>query len=122
MTRDAEIVAPMFVVRTLYKARQNLLCGNEPDTGFERVEKLAYYGWQSLHAARLPPAQRLGALRRYAQAGGQHVDEARGVLLFLGRDFVGAEALLTVEAHRSGSLRLRNDVLGVQQARALASR
>lgn len=118
VTRDAEIVAPMFVVRTLYKARENLLCGYKPDAGFERVERLAYYGWQSLHAERLPPAQRLAALDRYAEAGGKNVEEARGALLFRSGDASGAATTLAEAYARSGSLRVRNHVLGAQRERA----
>lgn len=118
VTRDAEIVAPMFVVRTLYKARENLLCGYKPDAGFQRVERLAYYGWQSLHAERLPPPQRLAALARYAEAGGQNVEEARGALLFRGGDAAGAANALAEGYERSGSLRLRNYALGAQRQRA----
>ncbi len=121
VTRDAEIVAAPFVVRTLYKARGNLLCGVAPDAGFERVERLAYYGWQSLHAERLPPTQRVAALERYAEAGGQGargVAEARATLLFLGGDHAGAEAAFAAAYADEGSLRLRNHALAAQRARA----
>lgn len=121
VTRDAEIVAPMFVVRTLYKARTNLLCGFAPDAGFERIERRAYYGWQSLHAERLPPRQRLAALERYAEAGGTDVEEARGVLAFRGGDVDTAATALESARVRIGSLRLRNYALGADRAREARS-
>lgn len=119
VTRDGEIVAPMFIVRTLYKARGNLLCGFAPDAGFERIERRAYFGWEALHAERLPPARRLAALDRYREAGGGHVDEARGALLFRGGDVAGAEATFARAFRREGSIRLRNDLIGARRAGGL---
>src|SRR5688572_2744394 len=52
-TRDGIEVAPHFVIRTLYKARWNLMHDLAPDAGFAAIEKRAYFGWLGLHAENL---------------------------------------------------------------------
>ena len=116
---DGQLTAPRFVVRTLYKARWNLLHGLRPDHRFERIERQAYFGWQALHAERLPLPQRAEALRSYAKAGGWRGREALGVLYFLHDDFVEAVGPLTTAHEAAPSVRVRNYLLGAE-ARANA--
>jgi hypothetical protein len=116
VTRDARVVGPRFVVRTMYKARHNLLCGWVPDSGLSRIEQRAFYGWQALHAERVALVRRLQALDRYAEAGGEDVAEARGILLFQGGDFAGAMRALEAAQRETGSLRLRNHIAAVRVA------
>ena len=82
---DGYLVAPRFVVRTLYKARWNILAGLAPDHAFERIERRAFYGWQALHSETEPLPKRMAALHEYGLAGGDHVEEALGILLFRSR-------------------------------------
>jgi hypothetical protein len=116
---DGQLTAPRFVVRTLFKARWNLLHGLAPDRALERIELQAYYGWQALHAERLPIPQRADALRNYAKAGGTRVQEARGILYYLHDEFAQAATILAAAHAANPSFRLRNYVLGAQ-ARAAA--
>lgn len=115
-SRNGELVAPHFVVRTLYKARWNLLHGLKGDHGFATVEKRAYYGWQALHAERVALAQRIEALHAYGLAGGEDVEEALGVLLLRQGDH--AQALRALEhAYRAhGGLRLRNALIAARHS------
>lgn len=122
--RDGTLLAPHFVLRTLYKARINLLFGRKPEHDFAPVERLAFFGYQSLHAQRLPILRRVEALRAYAQQGGQRADEALGVLLYFNGEPVEAfEVLGSVAAH-GGGLRARNyaAAAGVQARRAQAAK
>ena len=115
-TYDGEEVAPHFVLRTLYKARWNLMVGLPVDFEFARVEKLAYFGWMGLHADNLPLSVRRKALLSYAAAGGANAAEAQGVLAFLDKDFATAiDQLERAHAERP-SLRLRNYIQGAHVA------
>lgn len=115
-TRDGSVVAPHFVIRTLFKARWNILHGLPPAHAFEVIEERAFYGWQALHAERVVLARRLKALDAYASAGGEHAEEARGVLLFA-KDEAAAAARAFEQAHRElPSLRLRNYLRTAQTA------
>jgi hypothetical protein len=116
---DGQLTAPRFVLRTLFKARWNLLHGLRPEHAFERIELQAYFGWQALHAERLPIPQRVDALRSYAKAGGARSQEARGVLYYLHDEFDQAATILAAASAADPSFRLRNYVLGAQ-ARAAA--
>jgi hypothetical protein len=107
-TRDGELVAPRFVVRTLFKARWNLSHGLGPDHAFTQIERLAFYGWQALHAERLPIDRRLTALEAYATYGGKRVAQAAGVLLFRGSGYASASEALAAAYRQTGNLRLRN--------------
>ena len=111
---DGQLTAPRFVARTLYKAHWNLLHGLRPDQRFDWIERQAYFGWQALHAERLPIPQRAEALRSYAKAGGKHAGEALGVLYFLHDDFDQALIALGAAHDADPSFRLRNYVLGAQ--------
>jgi hypothetical protein len=115
-SRNGYLVAPRFVVRTLYKARWNILHGLAPDYTFERVEKRAFYGWQALHAERVPLQRRIEALHAYGLAGGDQIEEALGVLLFRMGDYRQAAKALRAAQRKHGSLRLRNYVLGALSA------
>jgi hypothetical protein len=109
---DGQLTAPRFVVRTLFKARWNLLHGLRPAHAFERIEQHAYFGWQALHAERLPIPQRSEALLNYAKAGGARVEEARGVLYYMHDEFEPASTILTAAHAADPSFRLRNYALG----------
>ena len=115
-TYDGEEIAPHFVLRTLYKARWNIMVGLPVDFEFARVEKLAYFGWMGLSADNLPLSVRRQALQSYAAAGGANAAEAQGVLAFLDKDFATAiDQLERAHAERP-SLRLRNYLQGAHVA------
>jgi hypothetical protein len=111
---DGQLTAPRFVARTLFKARWNLLHGLPPTHRFERIERQAYFGWEALHAERLPIPQRVEALGEYAKAGGKHIAEAHGVLLYQHQEYQQAAAALRAAYNAEPSLRLRNYALGAQ--------
>jgi len=115
-TRDGELVAPWFVVRTMYKARWNLLHGMVSTEAMERTELLALFGWVALQADRASARSRKQALARYAELGGQDADEAQGVFSYLAGDFPAAERFLRTAYERRPSWRLRNLLLGVRAA------
>ena len=117
-TVDAQPVAPLFVVRTLYKARWNTLHGLDHTDGFTAIEAQAYFGWLALHADRIPLPQRLAALRNYAAAGGQRVDEAAGVLHFAAHQYAEAAAAFQRACASHPSPRLRNHRLAAELAQA----
>lgn len=113
---DGYLVAPRFLVRTLYKARWNLLHGLAVDHQFARVEKQAFHGWEALNVERLPLARRVEGLRAYEQASGQHVAEAWGVLSFRAGELQQAAQMLELAYREHPSLRLRNYVNGARTA------
>jgi hypothetical protein len=115
-SRGGELVAPHFVVRTLYKARWNLLHGIAADHRFQPIEKRAYYGWQALHAERVPALRRIEALHAYGLAGGEDVEEALGVLLLREGDAVQASQALQAAYRKRANIRLRNMLLGARHA------
>ena len=115
-THDGLELAPHFVVRTLYKARWNKLCSFPPDADLSKVERQAYFGWLGLHATNLSVRERRQALLGYAAAGGEHADQAQGVLAYLDRDYAGAEKALERAYALSPNLRLRNYLRGARVA------
>jgi len=117
-TRNGELIAPRFVVRTLYKARWNIAHQLEPDRGFAPIEKRAYFGWQALHARRLPSEQRMRALVQYARVGGTRANEAAGVLLSRSNQPPAAAAAFALAYRLADTFRLRNAVLGQNMAAA----
>jgi hypothetical protein len=119
-TYDGEELAPHFVMRTLYKARWNLMNGLAVDWHFARIERVAYFGWMGLHAENLPIAARRQALQKYAALAGPHADEAVGVLAFLDKDYAHAVEALTRAHSLEPCLRLRNYLNGARVAAALA--
>jgi hypothetical protein len=106
VTRDGYVLAAHFVIRTLYKARWNVMHGLSPDHAFASIEKRTYYGWQALHSEHVPLTRRLEALQLYAKHGGQQVDEAAGVLLYKQGDFVQATNALEAAHRKRKNLRL----------------
>jgi hypothetical protein len=116
VTRGGELVAPRFVARVMYKARWNILCGLEPAHAFERVELQAFYGWQALHDERFNAHKRIEALHAYGVAGGAHVEEALGVLLFRSADYAQSARAFEAAYARERSLRLRNYLLSARAA------
>jgi hypothetical protein len=119
-SRDGYLVAPRFVIRTLYKARWNLLAGLPPDHAFERIERRAFYGWQALHSESVPTEKRVAALHEYGLAGGDHVEEALGILLFRLGDYAQSARALETAYRKQGSIRLRNNLLAVRSAAGIA--
>jgi hypothetical protein len=114
--RGGELIAPRFVVRILYKARWNIAHEIAPDYAFASVERRAYYGWQSLHAERLPVEKRMRALVQYRRHGGHRADEAAAVLLQRSGQNEVASAALTAAYRSSSTLRLRNALVAMTQA------
>lgn len=112
---DGRIIAPRFVVRTLYKARWNLAHSRANDHDMRPVEVRALHGWLGLHGTRLEVDARLAALRAYAEAGGQDTLEAQGILLYQAGEYpLAAEALQLAHDQRGGHLRIRNFALGAR--------
>jgi hypothetical protein len=116
VTRDGLVVAPEFVVRTLFKARWNLLCGLQPAHAFAPVERRAFFGWQALHAERVAVPHRIDALEIYAKVGGTDTDEALGVLMLRSGNPREAERAFESAYRKTGSLRLRNALLAARIA------
>lgn len=115
---DGTLIAPHFVLRTLFKTRFNLLFGRKPEHDLAPVERRAFFGYQALHAERLPIVRRVEALKQYARAGGTRSDEALGVLLYRGGQLPEAAEVLHSVGERGGELRARN----YAQAAALSAR
>lgn len=118
--KDGVLVAPRLVVRTMFKGRWNMLHELPSTYALSPVERLAYYGWLALHADGAPLALRYAALEQYQTAGGRSVAEAKGTLLFLDGQFEKAVHNLQDAFRQHRTLRLRNYVLGAQQAAAVS--
>jgi hypothetical protein len=106
--RDGTELAPPFVLRTLYKARWNLVCGQAPISGFTPVERLAYFGWMGLQSNRLSAREQLSALERYRAEGGANARLALAILWLRGGQFEDAVKELSVLQREAPTLRLRN--------------
>jgi hypothetical protein len=114
--RDGLLVAPHFVIRTMYKSRWNLMHGLDSTRGLARVEEAALFGWLALHGEGSPLELRRRALEEYLEAGGPDAEEARGVMYFkLGLD---SEAVHEFEAayQRNPSIRIRNHLIAARNA------
>jgi hypothetical protein len=111
---DGTLLAAPFVLRTLYKARINLLFGRKPEHDLAPVEQQAFFGYQALHRERLPVVRRVEALKAYEAAGGVRADEALGVLLYRNGQFAEAAEVLHSVASQTGELRARNYALGAE--------
>jgi hypothetical protein len=118
VSRDGYLVAPSFVMRTFHKGRWNLLHGLPPDHRFAPVERRTFYGWEALHAERVPLHQRIAALHEYGLAGGKQVEEALGILAFRMGDARQAVGALEAAYRKQPSLRLRNYLAGARAAAA----
>ena len=116
LTRDGIELGPHFVVRTLFKARWNRLCGLPPETDLSLIERRAYFGWMGLHAANLSVRERQQALVGYAAAGGVEAEHAQGVLAFVDQDYARAAANFERAYAQTSSLRLRNYLRGARVA------
>jgi hypothetical protein len=114
--RDGIELAPHFVVRTLYKARWNRMCGLLPEADLSAIERRAYFGWMGLHAANLSIRERRQALIAYAAAGGTESEQALGVLAFVDEDYARAAGALERAYAKSTNLRLRNYLRGARVA------
>ncbi len=112
-----ELIAPWFVVRTMYKARWNLVHDLAPTDGMLRVEQLAYYGWLALQVDRAPLVKRVNAIGFYARLGGEEAEQALGVLFFRKGDMASAESHLRAAYRQRPGWRLRNYLLAVERLR-----
>ena len=116
-SRRGELVAPWFVVRTMYKARWNLVHELDPIDGMSRVEQLAYFGWLALQADSAPLEKRMNALGFYHRLQGIDAEQAQGVLAYRLGDLAAAERHLRAAYRRRSSWRLRNYLLAVDRVR-----
>lgn len=116
VTRDGIELGPHFVVRTLYKARWNRMCGLLPEADLSPIERRAYFGWMGLHASNLPIGERRQALLGYAAAGGAEADQALGVLAFMDHDYARAAQSLERAYAQKLNWRLRNYLRGARVA------
>jgi hypothetical protein len=114
--RDGDVIAPRFVVRTLFAARWNLIHALPITHGFASVELQAYHGWLALHASGAAPRLRALAVEAYAAAGGRWPEAARASLAYL--DQRPREALRALDAAYASrpTWRLRNQGIAVRQA------
>jgi hypothetical protein len=115
-SRDGVILAPALVVRTLYKARWNVIMGLPPLHALERPERRAYNGWFGLHVVNGPPLARLDVLKAYAADGGPYLQEARGVLGYVGGDPAGARRAFERAYAVRPSFHLRNMIRAAKRA------
>lgn len=116
LTVDGRLVAPIFVVRTLYKARWNSICRLEPTYALTNVEKRAFYGWLALAAHGAPPRERAVALTNYQRAGGIRGEEALGVLAYTDHEFSRAEEIFRHSYVTTRNVRYRNHALAAATA------
>lgn len=116
ITREGVLVAPAFVLRTLFKARWNNLIGKAPTWQLAPVEVRAYYGWLITGAEGAALSDRIRAFSDYVEAGGGRGDEIAGLLyLQAGQNESAKEAFLrALDAHFD--FRLRNYTLSVPVA------
>ena len=115
LTRDGAIVAPPFIVRTLFVARFNAILRRPLTEGFAPVEAQAYWGWLALETPDAPIERRQSALEAYAAAGGAGVAEARAVLAFEAGDGPRASHAFTALYEETGVLRYRNHAMAATQ-------
>jgi hypothetical protein len=108
---DSRVVAPPIVVRTMFKARWNLVHALEPTEGLGAFELAVYWGWLAFEAVGVEPPRRLAALDHYEQATGEDVREARATLLFLAGRAADASSVLRELREGGENLRLRNHAL-----------
>jgi len=113
---DDRLVAPEFVVRTLYKARWNGYMRLELTSGFEDTELRAYWGWLALEAPSIEVRRRFDALEQLRATTAEDFTEAQAALLFLGGDYPQAADLYDALYQQSGNLRYRNHALAAVHA------
>lgn len=107
--------APMLAVRTLYKARFNLIFERALDRDLRPLELMAYEGFNALHASGMPAERRARAAQAFFRVGGHDGAEAAAIWMYQGGARGPALALLRSEYARTGALRLRNMALYVAQ-------
>lgn len=107
--------APMLAVRTLYKARFNLIFERALDRDLRPIEVMAYEGFNALHAAGMPAERRARAAQSFFRVGGHDGAEAAAIWMYQGGARGPALALMRSEYARTGALRLRNMALYVAQ-------
>ncbi len=115
-SRDGVILAPSLVVRTLYKVRWNVVMGLAPLHALERPERRAYNGWFGLHVVNGPPLARLEVLTAYGADGGPYLQEARGILGYVGGDPAGARRAFERANAVRPSFHLRNMIRAAKRA------
>jgi len=107
--------APLLSVRTLYKARFNLIFERALDHDLRPLELMAYEGFNALHASGMPAERRARAAQAFFRVGGHDGAEAAAIWMYQGGARGPALALLRSEYARTGALRLRNMALYVSQ-------
>jgi hypothetical protein len=105
--------APPLSVRTLYKARFNLICERPLERDLQPIELQAYEGFNALSAAGLSPERRAQAAQTFFRVGGRDGAEAAAIWQFQGGAHGQALALFRSGYERTGLLRLRNMALYV---------
>jgi hypothetical protein len=105
--------APALAVRTLYKARFNLITERPLERDLSAIELQAYEGFNALHATGLPAERRAQAAQTFLRAGGRDGAEAAAIWLWQGGAREQALALLRTAYRKSAALRLRNMALYV---------
>jgi hypothetical protein len=105
--------APELAVRTLYKARFNLIFERALDRDLTPTEQMAYEGFNALHASGMEPERRARAAQAFFRVGGHDGAEVAAIWMFQGGAHEPALSLLRSEYARTGALRLRNMALYV---------
>ncbi|MEM9727355.1 MAG: hypothetical protein AAF997_02135 [Myxococcota bacterium] len=113
---DGVLVAPELTLRSMYKARWNLIHRVEATRGFSPIEHQSYWGWLALHGWGVPLEDRTRALARYKEAGGRSVLEAAALFDLLKQQPNRAATLLAVMYENTDQLRFRNLSLGALRA------
>jgi hypothetical protein len=112
---DGSFAAPELSIRAMYKARWNMIHERPVHEYLEPIELQAYEGWNALHAAALPMAQRAVSAKRFYEAKGHRAADAHATFLFHGKRREDAEKVLALEHERTRALRLRNQLLFVRE-------
>jgi hypothetical protein len=113
---DGSFVAPELSIRAMYKARWNMIHEQPILQDLEPIEVQAYEGWNALHAASLPLAQRAVSAQRFFEAHGHRAAEAYATFLYHGKAREQAQQVLGEAYQHSHELRLRNQLLAIAAA------
>ncbi len=119
---DGVLIAPPLTIRSLYKARWNLIHRLPATSGFSEIERQAYWGWLALHGWGAPLQERVNALAAYREAGGANADEAAALFDLLEEKPTTAATALEALYTQHHRLRLRNLALGAFAAAHAAGR
>ncbi len=109
LSDNGEVIAPHFVVRTLYKARWNSIHDLPLTDGLDEGELRAYWGWLAVEGV-APPTLRLDAVQRFQEFDERAALEAAAYIAYARGDFSRATNLYG-ELANQGDLRLRNHAL-----------